>query len=54
MAHKKSPTLLPDVPDLQLARLEIEEQSLIAVVTTTSSGARCPLCQCYSESIHSR
>ncbi len=54
MARKTSPTLLPDVPDLQLVRLEIEEQSLIAIVATTSSGALCPLCRCRSESIHSR
>src|SRR5436305_15308345 len=46
MARKKSPTLLPEAPDLQLVRLEVEEQSLIAIVATTSSGACCPLCQC--------
>jgi transposase len=54
MARKKSPTLFPDVPDLQLVRLETEEQSILAIVATTSSGALCPLCQCRSESIHSR
>jgi transposase len=54
MARKKSPTLLPDVSCLQLVGLEADEQSLLAVVTTTSSGACCPLCQCHSESIHSR
>src|SRR6266576_318715 len=54
MAHKKSPTLLPDVSDLQFIRLETDEQSIIAVVATTSSGAQCPLCQRRSESIHSR
>src|SRR5512135_2755397 len=54
MARKKSPTLFPDVPDLPFVRLETEEQSMLALVATTSSGARCPLCQCRSESIHSR
>src|SRR5512142_1139033 len=54
MVRKKSPTLLPDVSCLQLVHREADEQSLIANVTTTSSGAPCPLCQCHSESIHSR
>jgi transposase len=54
MARKKSPTLLPEASDLQLVRLEVEDQSLIAIVATTSPGALCPLCQCRSESIHSR
>src|SRR5258708_429660 len=54
MARKKSPTLLPDTSCLQLVRLEADEQSLIAIVETTSSEALCPLCQCRSESIHSR
>ena len=54
MARKKSPTLLPDVPNLHFIRLEIDEQSLRAIVETTSSEAQCPLCQCQSESIHSR
>ena len=54
MARKKSPTLLPDASCLQLIRLEADEQSLIAIVATTLSGARCPLCQYCSESIHSR
>jgi transposase len=54
MARKKSPTLLPDVACLQLVRLEANEQFLLAIVATTSSGALCPLCQCCSESIHSR
>jgi transposase len=51
---KRSPTILPDPSGLQLVRLEADEQSIIAVVATTSSGALCPLCQCRSESIHSR
>src|SRR6266550_1314022 len=54
MARKKSPTLLPDPSCLQLVHLEADEQSLIAIVETTSSEALCPLCQCRSESIHSR
>ncbi len=54
MARKKSPTLLPDTSCLQLVRLEADEQSLIAIVETTSSEALCPLCHCRSESIHSR
>src|SRR5260221_99704 len=39
MARKKSPTLLPDTSCLQLVRLEADEQSLIAIVETTSSEA---------------
>src|SRR5258708_38712045 len=54
MARKKSPTLLPDTSCLQLVRLEADEQSLIAIVETTSSEALCPLCHCRSERIHSR
>ncbi|SRR6266566_5951983 len=54
MPHKKSSTLLPDTSCLQLGRLEADEQSLIAIVETTSSEALCPLCQCRSQSIHSR
>ena len=54
MTRKKSPTLLPGVPDLHVVRLEADEQSILAIVATTSSGAHCPLCQCCSESIHSR
>src|SRR5437762_1990699 len=54
MTRKKSLTLLPGVPDLHVVRLEADEQSILAIVATTSSGALCPLCQCCSESIHSR
>jgi len=54
MARKKSPTLLPETPDLELVRIEVDEQSLVAIVAKISSGALCPLCQCRSESIHSR
>jgi transposase len=34
--------------------LEADAQSLIAIVATTSPEALCPLCQCRSESVHSR
>src|SRR5260370_42626540 len=54
MARKKSPTLFPAPSFLQLVRLEADEQSLIAIVETTSSEALCPLCHCRSERIHSR
>jgi transposase len=54
MACKKNPTLLPDISCLQFVRLQADEQSLIVIVATTSPGALCPLCQCCSESIHSR
>src|SRR5947207_15555820 len=54
MARKKSPTFLPDPSCLQLVHLEADEQSLIAIVETTSSEALCPLCQCRSQSRHSR
>ena len=54
MTHKKSSTLLPDASGLQLVRLQADEQFLLAIVATTSSGALCPLCQSRSESIHSR
>src|SRR5690348_16236480 len=54
MARKSRPTLLPDASCLQLVRLEADEQSLLAIVATTSPAAHCPLCQCRSESVHSR
>lgn len=54
MAHPTSPTILPDHASLHLVRLEADEQLILAVVATTSSEALCPLCQCRSESIHSR
>lgn len=54
MARKKSPTLLPDASCLQLVRLQVDEQFLLAVVATTSSAALCPLCQSCSQRIHSR
>lgn len=54
MAHPTSPTILPDHALLHLVRLEAEEQFLLAVVATTASEGLCPLCQCRSESVHSR
>ncbi len=54
MARKKSPTLFPDTSCLQFVRLEADEQSLIAIVATTSPEALCPLCQYRSERVHSR
>src|SRR5260221_612961 len=54
MARPTSPTLLPDASCLHLVRLEADEQFILAVVATTSPEALCPLCQCRSESIHSR
>jgi transposase len=54
MARPTSPTLLPDASCLHLVRLEADEQFILAVVATTASEALCPLCQCRSESIHSR
>jgi transposase len=54
MARPTSPTLLPDASSLHLVRLEADEQFILAVVATTSPEALCPLCQCRSQSIHSR
>ncbi len=54
MVHPISSTLLPDHASLHLVRLEADEQCILAVVATTSPEANCPLCQCRSESIHSR
>jgi transposase len=54
MARPTNPTILPDSSCLHLVRLEADEQSILAVVATTSSEALCPLCQCRSESVHSR
>jgi transposase len=54
MTRPTHPTLLPDASCLQLVRLEAEEQFILAVVATTASEALCPLCQCRSESVHSR
>ena len=54
MARPTSPTLLPNASCLHLVRLETDEQSIRAVVATTSSEALCPLCQCRSGSVHAR
>jgi len=54
MARPTSPTLLPDASGLHLVRLEADEQFILTVVETTSPEALCPLCQCRSQSIHSR
>ena len=54
MAHPTSPTIVPDQASLHLVRLEADEQCILAVVAPTASEALCPLCQCRSESIHSR
>ncbi len=54
MACPTSPTILPAHASLHLVRLEADEQFILAVVATTASEALCPLCQCRSESIHSR
>src|SRR6266487_3360522 len=54
MTRPTSPTLLPDASSLHLVRLEADEQFILAVVATTSPEALCPLCQCRSQSIHSR
>ena len=54
MTRPTHPTLLPDASCLHLVRLEAEEQFIRAVVVTTASEALCPLCQCRSESVHSR
>src|SRR6266702_836189 len=54
MARPTSPTLLPDASCLHLVRLEAGEQFIVAIVETNLSEALCPLCQCRSESIHSR
>ena len=54
MTRPTHPTLLPDASCLHLVRLEADEQFILAVVATTASEALCPLCQCRSESVHSR
>jgi transposase len=51
MARPTSPTILPDHASVHLVRLEADEQFILAVVAPTALEA---LCQCLSESIHSR
>jgi transposase len=48
------PTLLPDPTCLHLLQLEAEGKVITATVTTTSKEARCPLCACSSDKVHSR
>lgn len=48
------PTLLPDPTRLHLLQLEAEEKVILATVTTTEETARCPLCDCPSDKVHSR
>lgn len=47
-------TLLPDPPCLHLLQLEAEGKVITATVATTAKDARCPLCVCASEKVHSR
>src|SRR6266700_7945 len=54
IAHPTSPTILTDHALLHIVRLEADGQFILAVVATTASEALCPLCQCRSESVHSR
>jgi transposase len=53
MANPATPTLLPDPTCLHLTCLQASQSCITAIVTTISSEACCPLCQCRSESIHS-
>ncbi len=48
------PTLLPDPTCLHLQLLDASDTAIIAVVTTTSEEAECPLCHRRSARIHSR
>jgi transposase len=48
------PTLLPDPPCLYLFQLESGGSLITATVTTTVGTARCPLCSCSSDKVHSR
>jgi len=47
-------TLLPDPTCLHLLQLEAKGKIITATVTTTAKDARCPLCTCSSEKVHSR
>jgi transposase len=49
-----APALLPDPTCLHLLQLEAEGRMITATVTTTAPQARCPLCACSSEKVHSR
>jgi transposase len=48
------PTLLPDPTALHLKLLDGSSTAITAVVITTSLKAACPVCQTYSERVHSR
>jgi transposase len=48
------PTLLPDPTALHWKLLDGSSTAIIAVVMTTSLKAACPLCQAYSDRVHSR
>jgi len=54
MASPTTPTLLPDPRRLHLVRLEALPHSLTALVETISKEAECPVCQNFSEKVHSR
>jgi transposase len=48
------PTLLPDPSCLHLLQLESRGSLITATVSTTAETARCPLCSCPSDKVHSR
>ena len=48
------PMLLPDPTCLRLSQIETASQLISIVVTTTTSKACCPVCQSFSEHVHSR
>lgn len=48
------PTILPNPTCLHLLQLEGEEKMITLTVKTTAQEARCPLCACSSEKVHSR
>lgn len=49
-----SPTLLPDPTCLHLTCVEMKDQLITAIVSTTAGEGLCPLCKCRSTRIHSR
>jgi hypothetical protein len=48
------PTLLPDPTCLHLKLLDASDTAITAVVITTALKAACPVCQAYSDRVHSR
>jgi transposase len=50
----KQPDVITRCLCLHLVRLEADEQFILAVVATTSPEVLCQLCQCRSQSMHSR